>query len=380
MKKTPRLVITLFLILGAFSLLSSATSLAQEHKEVVKIGVIIPLTTGQATRGEDIRRMLEILQEHFSTKSKKYSFEFLIDDGKCGLGNSATTIAMKFVNVDKIRFMITGCSGETLQAGRIAQNAGVVDFAVLSNHQDVKALGDYVFRTFIDIERGIQLFAAYLRKSVNGKIALLTEENAFTLGMKELLLKNLGDKIAFADDFQAESNDFNTLLARVRASGAKAVYYNTLTEVTLANLVNQTHAQKLDVQIFSYLMPEIPAFRTATGHNSDGIVFLGTPAVSSSSAEFKEVYDEFIRRHEQILSFEILIRAVFDAVKSICDSIEAVGPDAAKVKEYLKTYKSEGALGTIEYDENGDIKNIDYVMKRLESDGSIALLGNADGK
>ena len=371
--KKRKALLSIFVVFSL--LLSVSKSFAQTNidigkKEVVKIGAIIPLTTGQASRGEDITRLLNILQTRFNKQSEKYFYEFVVDDGKCGFSNSASTIAMKFINIDKIHFLLTGCSGETLQVGPIAQRSRVLDFAIHSNHKDVKTLGDYVFRTFIDVERGIERFSRYIRNNVDGKIVILTEENAFTLGMKELLLKYLGDKVAFSEDFQAETNDFSSLLARIRASKVKAVYYNSLTEVTLANLVNKTRDQKMDVQIFSYAHPEVASFRKATGHNSDGLIYLGSPPLHSSSPEFIEVYNEFIKKYGQILSFKLLLRSAFDAVVSIRDGIEAVGPDPSKVKDFLKTYTKEGALGTVEYDENGDIKNINYAIRQIQSNGT----------
>ena len=88
----------------ALILLYSAKCQAEEtnnQKEIVKIGVIAPLTGGLAQRGDDITRLLKILEPQLNSQSTKYTYKFILDDGKCGVGNTATTIANKFISFDK---------------------------------------------------------------------------------------------------------------------------------------------------------------------------------------------------------------------------------------------------------------------------------------
>lgn len=372
LKVFSQLLILLALLLFIFGSWAIAE---QVKKEQIKIGVIAPLTGGLARRGADIANLIEMLEPRLNSVSKKYEYRFIIDDGKCGNGNSATTIAAKFISVDKIKFIVTGCSGETLQVAPLAQRSKVIVFAVLSTHQDVKNLGDYVFRTFVDIEVGVKAFADYMARKSGGKIAVLTEENAFTFGIKELLLNYLGKHVAFADDFPADSSDFNTLLTKVKAKNARGVYFNVMSEGTLATLVNQARAMKLTQQFYSYNMPEILSFREATGHNSDGLEFIGTPEIKHASDDFNEVLSEYLNKHSEGPSYEFVVRTTYDAIKSITDAIEAVGPDPSQVRDFLAVYKSKGALGTIEYDENGDIKEINYMLRKMMEDGTNKVLG-----
>jgi branched-chain amino acid transport system substrate-binding protein len=376
MKQNKQFLISLlFLALAEIALPSLAIVDSHATKTEVKIGVIAPLTGGLANRGDDIAKLIQLVEPYFNASSNKYRYKFILDDGMCGAGNAATTIAKKFIEVDKVKFLITGCSGETLQVGPIAQREGILTIAVMSTHQDVKKLGDYIFRTFVDIERGVEKFASYMSKKSNGKIALLTEENAFTFGIKELLVKYLGDKIIYSDDYPAGTSDFRTLLAKIKAKNPNGIYFNALSEITLANLVNQARDLGLKQNFYSYNMPEARSFRDATKKNAEGMEFIGSPEVESTFDDFQNILTEFNKLHPEGPSYEFLLRTFFDAAKSIVDAVEAVGPEASLAKDFLKTYRVNGALGVIEYDENGDIKNVNYFLSRI-SNGKVEAVGD----
>jgi len=353
----------------------SAPALANQpsEKQDVKIGVIIPLTGGLAARGEDVTRFIKILEPHLNQHSVKYQFRFIIDDGKCGAGNAPTTIVKKLISVDKVKFLITGCSGETLQAGPIAQRNGVLTIAVLSTHQDVKKIGDYVFRTFVDIERGVEKFTDYIGKKSGGRIAILTEENAFTFGIQTLLIKYLDTQVVYSDDYPEGTSDFKTLLLKIKSKNPGGIYFNTMSENTLITLVNQTRALGIKQPLYTYNMPEARSFREATGKNSEGMEYIGSPSIENSSDEFNQLLKEFLKRHPEGPSYEFVLRTFFDGSKSIVDAIEAVGPDAKLSRDYLNTYKSLGALGVVEYDANGDIKNINYFLRRIENGQDVVV-------
>lgn len=354
---------------------NSVAENSSKELNTVKIGVIVPLTGGLAFRGDDVVKLLTILKSHLDTSSLSHKYEFIIEDGKCGAGSTTTSAAMKLINFDRVKFLITGCSGETLQAGPIAEKNKVLDIAVLSTHQDIKKLGDYIFRTFVDMERSIQGFADYMDSQCEGKIAILTEENAFTFGVRDLLVKRLGTKVILSEDFTADSSDFSTLLAKVSTRGAKGIYLNVMSEGTLANLVNQAKRRNLNQRLFSYNMPEASSFRAATGQNSNNLYFIGTPDTTKSSAEFQGILAEYLKQHPEGPSYEFILRTTFDAVKSIVDGVEAVGADPTKVKDFLYHYSSFGALGRVEYDSNGDIKNLHYVLKKVSEDGKNEIVG-----
>jgi ABC-type branched-subunit amino acid transport system substrate-binding protein len=179
----------LLLLFASFVVASSLCAAETLTRETVKIGAIVPLIGGLARRGQDISRLFQILEPKLNAASRRFRYQFIVEDGKCGLGSDATTAAIKLINFDKVKFLITGCSGDTLQAGPIAQRTRVLTIAVLSSHPDVRKIGDCVFRTYTDAEKNLKLFSQYILQKTSGKIALLTEEGVFTYGIRDMLLK-----------------------------------------------------------------------------------------------------------------------------------------------------------------------------------------------
>lgn len=343
-------------------------------RQNVRIGVIIPLTGGNAYAGEDIVNLLSILEERLNQRSKRYQYKFVVEDGHCGVGNAAAGAANKFIFVDQVKFLIVGCSGEALIAGPLAQRAGVLMFVVFGSHKDIRTLGDYVFRTFVDIERSIRRFSSYIKDRETGSIALLTEESAFTKNIESLLQQYLGSKIVYSEEFALDSSDFSTLLEKARAKNAGAIFVTAASTGTLSAIVNQAASRKIDIPFYSYLYPELAGFVEATRDRSAGLTFLGAPRLNESFSELMQVEAEFEKRYGKKQNFDLVFGAAFDAVQAMTDGIEVEGPDAAKVKEYLKTYRKPGALGTVMFDENGDIKQINFALKRIERGGKIVLI------
>lgn len=377
MKISPLSFIGLLVFLFCFQVSHVAHS-QTVVKTPIRIGVIIPLTGGLASRGEDMTGMASVLKPFLDQKSTKYTYEFIFEDGKCGVGNAPTSAAMKLININKVKFLITGCSGETLQVGPLAQRAGVLDIAVISNNPQVRELGDYVFRTFVDIDAGIKGIAERMKKNSTGKIAILTEENTFTQNMKKILLGYLGDRAGYNEDFLTDTTAVDTMLVKAKESGATGIYLNMMSEGPLANFVNHAKSLQIKVPLYTYMFPETPSFRELTGSNSDGIEFIGSPETGAGSPEYQEVFSTYLKVHQKQPVYEFGVRTFFDAVQSIVDGIESEGNDPAKVKEFLKSYSKPGALGTIEYDEVGDIKHIHYVLRKLDSLGKAVVIDHLD--
>ena len=376
MTRTLRQVATLLLVFCVCFFRFSSTCLAQAStsKELVKIGVIVPLTGGQAYGGDDIAKLLAVMEDRLNRRSQKYRYKFVIEDGVCGVGGAAASIANKFISVDNIEFMITGCSGETLIAGPIAQRAGVLLFSVFSSHKDVRTLGDYVFRTFVDIDRSIKRFSAYIKDHEKGGIALLTEESAFTKNIENLLLRNLASQVVYSEEFPLDSADFSTLLEKIRSKKVGAIYLSVASQGTLVNIINQAAGRKIGLRFYSYLYPELSGFIKATGDKSAGLTFLGAPELNHESAELTATIAEFKERYGRAQNWDLVFGSAFDAVQAMTDGIEAVGADPSAVKEYLMSYNKDGALGKIEFDENGDVKHINFALKRIDSNGKIVVI------
>lgn len=340
--------------------------------EPVKIGVIAPLTGGLADRGEEIVRTVKAFESFYLTSSQ-HSYEFVIEDGKNGLGNSATVAAQKFIAVDGIKFLITGTSGETIQAGMVAEKANVVAIGVLATVPKIREIGEYVFRTYVDIKRGLERLHAVMKKR-HSSFALLSEEAPFTLGIKKLLTGLGKDTLVFSEDYPADSTDFRTILTKLKASAPEAIYLNCVSPKTFNPLLRQLRELGIHQQVYTYFMPSEPQVQAVLGELLEGIIFIDMPQIANDSKEFTRFMAHYRKQHPEGPLVEFLLRTTHDALKALTTSIETVGPDPLKVKNELYQLSFKGALGEVSFDEGGDIKKLDFSIRTIRSGKVQAIL------
>jgi ABC-type branched-subunit amino acid transport system substrate-binding protein len=112
MKKLGTLVLCLFctlLFVGCTQkpVKQSPTPSSVENNEpqVVKIGVIAPLSGPAASIGKDAVSTFTFATKQFNSSQKKYTIELIIEDGKCN-GKDASSAAQKLVNIDNVKIIL----------------------------------------------------------------------------------------------------------------------------------------------------------------------------------------------------------------------------------------------------------------------------------
>lgn len=334
-----------------------------EDRAPVAIGAVLPLSGGLAMRGRDIMNTVTLVVEEHNAADPAYRYTVYFEDGRCGVGNAANLAAHKLIELNRVKFILTGCSGDTLQAARVAQSKGVLAFAVLAMHQDVKTLGDFVFRTFVDVEQGLSPFIQELRAAGNGRVAIITEENAYTAGIRDVLLPGLGKDLVFDEQYAENDSDFKTLLTRVKAARPNALMLNAFSAQSLALLVKEVRRLGVEASLWSNLQAGDGAFRKAAGADAVGIRFFDTPDGADNAA-----FNHFLQRYVKKFgapSYEFGVRTTYDALQALLAGVQTVGPDAQAVRDFLNDYSADGALGRIEFDANGDLKQLRYVLREL---------------
>ena len=362
------------LLVAGFGVVSElAQSAAQaDERIVVKIGFVFPLTGPMASFGADMASALPLLEKKFNHEQSKYRFKFLLEDGKFGLTNAAITAAKKLVAVDGVRFLVVGSSGEILQMAPYLESSRVLAVAGFASHPDVKNAGDYIFRTYIDAGRGIDLVVADILAAGRVPIAVISEESSFTLAIKQRLQQRLGDQIVFSEDFSFGGSDFNTLIAKARSRKPKAYYVNVSTPANFIALVQQLRANGVAEPFYTYYTPSLRDVQEGLGTNLDGTIFLDYPDGFEISADFRELLAEFERTSGSKVRAPFNFKTNYNAVRVVIDGISAVGPDPEKVKQFLYAYDRPSAAGRLQFDENGDAKGLNLILRTYRHSSDAA--------
>jgi len=338
---------------------------ASAGKEVV-VGVVIPLSGSQALYGLEAARLFQLLSEGDGLEQSGPRFKFIVEDGKCGVGSAPITAAKKLVLMDKAKFLIAGCSGEVLQVAPFAQQKKVILFGYISGHRDVKHAGDYVFRTFYDVGTIGTLTGDKLTQLGLRRLAVLTEEVSFTLGIKEVLLDTLGKKVVAKEDYPLDSPDYRGMIARIKQREPDSVFINAAAPGAYIQIYNELRRMGFQGPVFSYYQAGNHEVLSALGEAQYNVWYLSAPIPAGTAPRYLDIRERYIKRYGSEINSEFQLAVVYNAVQSIVDSVVAVGDDPTKVKEYLKSYSAPGATGQIEYDINGDIMNVNLVLRKIE--------------
>ncbi|RIL12047.1 MAG: hypothetical protein DCC75_01140 [Proteobacteria bacterium] len=334
-----------------------------QHPELVKVGLIYPLSGAMSSFGEDIAKALPLLERRFNTEQSKYRFKLILEDGKFGQGSAAVTAAHKLIKVDGVKFMVVGSSGEVLQAAPLAESTGTLLVAGFASHPAIRTAGDYIFRTYIDIDRGVQQVAEDMIDRSYSQVAVITELSSFTSAILDSLRSRLQERIIFSDEYQLEEGDLKAIIAKSRAKKPDVYYLNITTPASFITLLTQLRKNGEGQTVYTYYTPSLREVQEALGPAQKGLRYLDFPDVGDSSEDFKVFLNEFEEAQGSAPNALFNFRTNYNAIKVIYDAVLAVGPNSARARDFLYQYDRNSATGRLQFDSNGDVKSLNLTLK-----------------
>jgi ABC-type branched-subunit amino acid transport system substrate-binding protein len=161
------------------------------------------------------------------------------------------------------------------------------------------------------------------------------------------------------------------MVARVRQRKPDSVFINAAAPHSYIQLYNELRRAGFKGPIFSYYQAGNSEVSSTLGATQDNVWYISAPKPNGNSPRFISLKERYIKRFGADINSEFQFAVVYDALQSIVDAVVAVGDDPEKVRDYLGSYSAPGATGQIEYDVNGDIKNVKPVLVRVEQGRAI---------
>ena len=193
------------IILIVFVLISSFN---QQEKDIIKIGVITPLTGFSQEHGQNIMKGIELAYSQVNNSKIELIFENSKCDAKEGI-NAYNFLKIKGVNV----IIGTVCSGVTLAISPLAEKDKIVLISATASSPEISNAGEHIFRVYPSDE----LDAEIISKFVNGKkIAIVSINNDYGEGVLSNLRKKIGNQIILNEKFEFGESDFRSILTKVK--------------------------------------------------------------------------------------------------------------------------------------------------------------------
>ena len=349
-------------LVAAIALLTAGGSaLAQDA--TVKIGHVGPLTGAIAHLGKDNENgarlaIEEINKAGLTINGKKVVLELVAEDD-AGDPKTGTAVAQKLVDAKVVAVVGHLNSGVSIPASKIYSDAGIVQISPSSTNpaytlQNFKTTYRVVAT---DAQQGPAL-ANYAGKSLKAKtVAIIDDATAYGKGLAdefEKTAKAQGMKVVAREATNDKATDFKAILTKVKGTKPDVIMYGGM-DATGGPLAKQARELGIHAKVVG-----------GDGMCTDKVAELAGPAVGNiicseaglalskmpKGADFEKAYKARFNTEVQIYA-----PFTYDSVYVIVDAMKrANSTDPAKILAQMPTTNYPGLIGTVAFDQKGDMK------------------------
>jgi len=401
-----RLLVPSIALLLALGLVLGVVGSGVAQQKVLKIGLSFPLTGADADSADAIAKGAQMAVDDINQKGGAggYKLEAVLFDsatpaaGQYDPAQAATNIR-KFI-ADSLVVASIGpqMSGEGKAISPILSEADMATITPSSTNPDItdpkfkeqyrpKGKAVYFRTVTTDAYQGPNMANHAFHTLKVKKVYVLDDGGAFGVGIADSFsarAKALGMQILGRDRLDPKEADYKTILTKIKGLNPDAIYYGGV----------QQAAVKLARQSFEVL-PKIPKL------GSDGIYDLGFPEQSgkeaadgwwASNASPEMLGDkkaqEWINKYKSKFKREPINYSItaYNGVLVIADAIGRTvkankQPTRSVIRDAIQATKLTNTLqGTIEFDENGDIKTKIVSLYQVDKAGKFVYKGAAPEK
>jgi branched-chain amino acid transport system substrate-binding protein len=368
--------IKLTLIPAAVALAFSGAAWAQQ---VVKIGHVAPISGPSAHLGKDnenAARMAidELNAKPFTINGQKVTLQLISEDDGAD-PKQGTAVAQKLVDA-KVNGVIGHLnSGTTVPASKIYNDAGIVQISPATTAPAyTRQRFPGAFRVVASDAKLGGTLAKYASGTLKAKnIAIIDDRTTYGQGVADEFVKGAkaaGMKVAGREFTSDKATDYTAILTSIKAKKPDLVFFGGMDSVA-GPMLKQMKALGIQATFMGGDGMCTEALGRLAGDGlGDGKVICAEAGGVKGPQE--KVMDDFRARYKKKFNQDVQLYApyVYDSVMVMATAMQnAKSADPAKYLPVLKAIKYDGVTGTIQFDQNGDIK-----------DGALTLFTYKGGK
>ena len=256
------------------------------------------------------------------------------------------------------------CSGSSIPASNVYAEEGIVQISPASTNPQFTERGlDNVFRTCgRDDAQGL-IAGVYLAEShESDRIAIVHDKTAYGKGLADetrAALNAQGVTEVLYEAYTAGEKDYSTLVSKLKLEQIDVLYVGGYhSEAGL--IVRQMRDQGLDTQLISGDALVSQEYWAITGDAGEGtrMTFSPDPRNNPEAADVVKRFREELNYEPE--GYTLYTYAAIQAWAQAAESAGSLEPDA--IKAALKGGTFETVLGTLSFDEKGDIEGPSYVF------------------
>ena len=350
---------------------------AVQAQEVVKIGLITPLTGAFASTGQEMQAAAKLYMEQHGDMVAGKKIELIIrDDGN--VPDTTKRIAQELVVNDHVAVLTgMGLTPLAFAAAPVATQAKVPLVVMGAATSSVPAASPYIVRTGFSEPAGITVFAEWAAKSGIKTIVTMVSDYAPGLDTEKAFkaaFEKAGGKVVESLRVPLMNPEFGPFLQRAADAKPEAMFI-FVPSGSGASLMRQFTERGLDKSGIKLL---------ATGDVLDEQLIdqIGDVAIGQVSAyHYSDAHDSEMNRNfaagiERLAGFRANMMGVgaYDGMSLIYKALEKTGgaTDGTKLLEAMKTLSFESPRGKVTIDpETRDVVQNIYLRKVEKRNGHL---------
>ena len=367
---------SILIICTTIGLLTSTAVRADD----LTLAVAGPMTGPLAAIGDQFKQGAQAAANAINAKGgvlgRQIKLQF--EDDQCD-PKQAVSVANRIV-ASGIQFVDGhACSGSSIPASAVYGENGTLMMSPASSNpvmtDDAAAKGwTNIMRLYTRDDAQGAFIGPWIAKKYAGKnVAILHDKTAYGQGVADAVRATMNEgglKEIMYEGINAGDKDYNALVSKLKEAKADVVYfggYHPEAGLILRQAAEQNYK-------FQLIMPDSiasPEFWQVSGPAGEGTLFV-FPSDPRSKPEAKEAIEKIEAGGFKPEGFTLFSYAV---IQAFAQGIErANADDPTKVAETLKNGQPiETVVGSVTFDEKGDLKNASYDINRWSNGAYSAI-------
>jgi branched-chain amino acid transport system substrate-binding protein len=275
----------------------------------------------------------------------------------------AVAVANQMVNEGVVFMAGHFCSGSSIPASQVYNEEGILQISPASTNPQLTEQGfDNVFRVCGRDDQQGQVAANYVvDNNVGSKIAVVHDKTAYGKGLADEFKKQLnarGVEEAMYEAITAGDKDFTALITKMKEAGVDLIYLGGYhTEAGL--IARQAKEQGIGATMMSGDALVTDEYWAITGDTGQGTLMTFSPDPRKNEAA-APVVAEFEAAGYDPEGYTLYTYAAIQVWAQAAEKAGSTELDA--VIEQLHGNQFETVLGTVSFDDKGDVQGSNYVM------------------
>jgi branched-chain amino acid transport system substrate-binding protein len=342
------------IVLGVWILGAAGSVMAAEP---YKVGAVFAITGPAAWLGEPERNTVKMIQEQVNAQGgiNGHPLEIIIED-TVGEEAKAVMAVQKLINRDNVLAIVGPTrSGTTMAVIPIIEKAEVPLVSCAAAEAIVNPVKKWVFKTpQKDSDAAIRIYEKMKEMNIS-KVAIITATEGFGMeGRKQLtqLAPKYGITIVADETYGPKDTDMTAQLTKIKGTDAQAIV-NWSIVPGQATIIKNRKQLGMTIPLFqSHGFGNIKYARAA-GDAADGVLFpAGRLLVADSLPDNhpqKALLEKYKSDYETKFKGDVSTFGghAYDALTLVVAALRAVGPDRAKIRDYIENTKNFVGTGGI---------------------------------